>query len=222
VGLEDLVRAGRRKRSIDEEEDRETEENRKKRVGVFPFRGRFCIYTDKYKIMREKLNVIPNQLQTMIFIVRGEKVMLDFHLSGLYEIETRALKQQVRRKIERFPIDFLIILTDQEWKELITNCDNLGAYKYAPSPPFAFTEQGVAMLSSVLKSQKAIEVNIAIMRTFVQIRKMMTESADLNRRIDSLESRYDEQFQSVFAAIRQLLDKKSEPRRAIGYRIPGK
>lgn len=144
------------------------------------------------------------------------------HLSGLYEIENRALKQQVRRNIERFPIDFLIILTDQEWLEVITICDNLGAYKYAPSPPFAFTEQGVAMLSSVLKSRKAIEANIAIMRTFVQIRKMMTESADLNKRIDSLESRYDEQFQAVFEAIRQLFDKKSQPRRAIGYRIPDK
>ena len=86
----------------------------------------------------------------------------------------------------------------------------------------AFTEQGVAMLSSVLRSERALEVNIAIMRTFVQIRKMMTESADLNRRIDSLESQYDEQFQAVFAAIRQLLDKKSEPMRAIGYRLSEK
>lgn len=176
----------------------------------------------KCNAMEEPLKVNPNHLTAMIFFVRGEKVMLDFHLSGLYEIETRALKQQVRRNIERFPIDFLIILTDQEWRELITNCDNLGAYKYAPSPPFAFTEQGVAMLSSVLKSRKALEVNIAIMRTFVQIRKMMSESAELNSRIDSLESRYDEQFQTVFAAIRQLLDKKSEPRRAIGYRISEK
>jgi hypothetical protein len=172
--------------------------------------------------MEDTKNINPGHLTAMIFFVRGEKVMLDFHLASLYEIETRALKQQVRRNIERFPDDFLIILTDLEWQELITNCDNLGAYKYSPSPPFAFTEQGVAMLSSVLKSHKAIEVNIAIMRTFVQVRKMMTESADLNRRIDSLESRYDEQFQSVFAAIRQLIDRKSEPRRAIGYRISEK
>lgn len=118
--------------------------------------------------MEEPIKVNPEHLTAMIFLVRGEKVMLDFHLSGLYEIETRALKQQVRRNLERFPIDFLIILTDQEWREVITKCDNLGAYKYSPSPPFAFTEQGVAMLSSVLKSRKAIEVNIAIIRILRQ------------------------------------------------------
>jgi hypothetical protein len=82
-------------------------------------------------------------LTAVIFFVRGEKVMLDFHLASLYEIETRALKQQVRRNIERFPDDFLLILTDLEWQEVITNCDNLGAFRFSPSPPFAFTEQGV-------------------------------------------------------------------------------
>jgi hypothetical protein len=172
--------------------------------------------------MEEPLNINTEHLAAMIFLIRGEKVMFDFHLSGLYEIETRALKQQVRRNIERFPIDFLIILTELEWREVITNCDNLGAYKFSPSPPFAFTEQGVAMLSSVLRSHKAIEVNIAIMRTFVQVRKMMTGNIELKHQIDLLEKKYDEQFQVVFTAIRQLLDKRSEPRRAIGYRIPEK
>jgi hypothetical protein len=114
-------------------------------------------------------------LQTKIHQVRGEKVMLDFDLAKLYDVETRVLKQSVRRNSFRFPEDFLFQLTKKEWLEVITNCDNLPEnLKYSPQPPYAFTEQGVAMLSSVLKSEKAVLVNIAIMRTFVEIRKMLS------------------------------------------------
>ncbi len=154
-----------------------------------------------------------------ILEIRGMYVILDFRLAILYGIETRALKQQVKRNLNRFPSDFMFELSEDEINRLVSQFVIPEKKVLGGSKPMAFTEQGVAMLSSVLRSEKAIEVNIAIMRTFVQIRKMMTESVDLNKRIDSLESRYDEQFQSVFGAIRQLLDKKSEPRRAIGYRI---
>ncbi len=92
--------------------------------------------------------------------------MLDFHLAMLYNVETRVLKQQVKRNIERFPDDFMFQLTVIEWKELITNCDNLGAMKFSPSFPYAFTEQGIAMLSGILRSSKAIKINISIMRAF--------------------------------------------------------
>ncbi len=153
-----------------------------------------------------------------ILLIRGQKVILDFHLAELYGIETRVLKQQVRRNIARFPDDFLIRLGKKEWQELITNCDKLGDIKYSPSPPFAFTEQGVAMLSSVLRSPKAIEVNIAIMRTFVKLRKMMESNKELRQKVESMEKKYDGQFQVVFKAIKGLMEKKNETRRMIGFK----
>lgn len=120
----------------------------------------------------EKLILVQTEkISDSIIVIRGQKVILDFHLAELYGIATRILKQQVRRNMDRFPDDFLIILSKKEWQELITNCDKLGDLKFSPSPPFAFTEQGVAMLSSVLRTPKAIEVNIAIMRTFVEPRR---------------------------------------------------
>ncbi len=167
-----------------------------------------------------KSSLIPEeQIDRAILLIRGRKVILDFHLAQLYGLETRVLKQQVRRNIERFPDDFLIRLGKKEWQELITICDKLKDLKFSPSPPFAFTEQGVAMLSSVLRSPKAIEVNIAIMRTFVKLRKMMESNAQLRRKIEELERNYDGKFRFVFETIKRLLGKKNEPRRMIGYKI---
>lgn len=159
-------------------------------------------------------NIVP-----FIFWIRGEKVMLDFHLAELYDVETRALKQAVRRNAKRFPDDFMFELSKQEWNKLITNCDNLPPNaKYFPATPYAFTEQGVAMLSSVLRSERAVEVNIAIMRTFVQLRKLLEENKELKRKIEELESKYDEQFSEVFNAIRQLIRQEKEPRTPIGFK----
>jgi ORF6N domain len=157
-------------------------------------------------------------IASQVLFIRGEKVLLDFHLAELYEVETRALKQQIRRNIERFPEDFMFQLSKSEWKELITNCDNLGSIKFSPSLPFAFTEQGIAMLSSVLRSKKAVEVNIAIMRTFVQLRKLMDTNKELATKIEALEKKYDEQFQIVFNAIKKLIHQENEPRKQIGYK----
>ena len=145
--------------------------------------------------------------------------MIDFHLASLYEIETRVLKQQVRRNLNRFPNDFMFQLSKTEWQELITNCDMLpNAYKYIPHTPFAFIEQGVAMLSSVLRSKKAVEVNIAVMRTFVQLRKLMDTNRELARKIENIENKYDEQFQLVFGAIKKLIHQEGIPRNKIGYK----
>src|SRR6185312_17318349 len=119
-------------------------------------------------------------IQNKIYDIRRHKVMLDFDLAELYEVENRALKQAVKRNIQRFPGDFFFQLTKAEWKEVITNCDNLPKnLQYSPATPFAFTEQGVAMLSGVLKSKKAIQVNIAIMRAFVFIRNYALSHKDL-------------------------------------------
>ncbi len=161
----------------------------------------------------------PQDLAKLVFVVRQEKVMLDTDLAALYGVEARALNQAVARNPERFPEDFMFQLTDDEWGALRSQTvisNGRGGRRYAP---YVFTEQGVAMLSSVLRSQRAVEVNIAIMRTFVQLRRLMDSNRDLARRIDSLEARYDEQFSAVFEAIKQLIteDKQRKSKRPIGF-----
>lgn len=154
----------------------------------------------------------------MIHWIRGQKVILDWDLAKLYGVETRALKQAVRRNRERFPGDFMFELNGDEMNDLVSQSVIPHLRQLGGAPPMAFTEQGVAMLSSVLRSPRAVEVNIAIMRTFVQLRTLMDGNRELARKIDSLEARYDEQFRVVFEAIRGLLaddqDRKQRRRRA--------
>ena len=159
-------------------------------------------------------------IQNKIFEVRGCRVMLDFHLAELYQVETRALKQAVKRNLSRFPSDFAFQLTKDEWQELITNCDKFPEnIRHTPIPPLAFLEQGVAMLSSVLRSQTAIDVNISIMRAFVALRQMITGYQELLKRIEELEESTDAQFSEIYQALTQLLSKpEPKPRKPIGYR----
>ena len=164
------------------------------------------------------------KIENKIYEVRGQKIMLDFDLAELYEVENRALKQAVKRNLDRFPSDFMFQLTKTEWHELITNCDNLpGGVKFSPATPFAFTEQGVAMLSSVLKSKKALHVNIAIMRAFVFIRQYALTHKDLTDKLKELETKYNKQFKDVYEAINYLLKdtkqkKQQTERTKIGYK----
>lgn len=164
-------------------------------------------------------NLLPIELiEKRIYFLRGEKVMLDRDLAELYGVETRILKQAVRRNIMRFPDDFMFILEKKEFEQwrsqiVMSNSDKMGLRH----PPMAFTEQGVAMLSSVLKSERAIQVNIAIMRTFTQLRRMLATHEDLRRKIEEMEAKYDEQFRLVFEAIRQLLEEDEKPKRRIGF-----
>ncbi len=158
------------------------------------------------------------KIENSIFLIRGHKVMVDADLAGLYEVETRILIQTVKRNIDRFPDDFMFQLTKQEIESLrsqivISNMGR-GGRRYLP---YAFTEQGVAMLSSVLNSPKAVKVNIQIMRTFVKLRQMMAHNTDLARKINQLEKKYDDQFKVVFEAIRQLLISPETKRRKIGF-----
>ena len=150
--------------------------------------------------------------------LRGDRVMLDIHLSQLYETETRALKQQVKRNIDRFPKDFMFLLNKKEIDLLVSQ--NVIPHKgvLGGSIPMAFTEQGVAMLSSVLKSKKAVEVNIAIIRSFVHVRRILSDNKELARKVHLLEKKYDEQFQAVFNAIKKLIEPKNTPRTQIGYK----
>lgn len=167
-----------------------------------------------------KKNSIQRKITSKIFHIRNQKVMLDVDLSVLYGIETRVLKQAVRRNKDRFPIDFMFQLTKNEWNELITNCDKLSTYKFSPSLPFAFTEQGVAMLSSVLNSKRAVQVNIEIMRAFVKMREFLLSHTELAIKLKELELKvesHDESIIAIFETIKQLLDVPDQPKRSIGF-----
>lgn len=156
-------------------------------------------------------------IATKIFEVRGKKVMLDKDLAKLYGVATSNLNKAVNRNIERFPGDFMFQLTSEETKNLMfqSGTSSWGGTRKLPS---VFTEQGVAMLSSVLHSKRAVQVNIHIMRAFVQIRKMLFTNADLRRKIEEMENKYDKQFAIVFEAIKQLLTPPKQTK-AIGFHI---
>lgn len=162
-------------------------------------------------------------IQNKIFEVRGCRVMLDYHLAELYQVETRALKQAVKRNIERFPSDFMFVLTKEEANLLLSIGVSQSVippdYNFGVAMPMAFTEQGVAMLSSVLRSKIAIEVNISIMRAFVLMRQMVIGYEELLRRIEELEVSTDAQFNELYQALTQLLSqsKQQKERRPVGF-----
>ena len=162
--------------------------------------------------------IIPvERIERTILLIRGQKVMLDADLAELYGVETRALVQAVKRNIGRFPEDFMFQLSAGEFADLRSQIV-ISSWGGRRSPPYAFTEQGVAMLSSVLRSRRAAMVNVEIMRAFVKLREMLTSHKDLARKLAALERKYDAQFKIVFDAIRQLMApppaKKKKP---IGY-----
>ena len=160
-----------------------------------------------------------------IVFIRGEKVLLDHDLAELYGVGTKVLKQAVRRNIKRFPDDFMFELTKEENQSLRSQNVTLKRGQHSKYSPFAFTEQGVAILSSVLNSERAIEVNIAIMRAFVQLRKMIASHDKLARKLTELEQHlesHDEQIQAVFEAIRQLMTPPAKPRKKIGFVVKEK
>jgi ORF6N domain len=185
--------------------------------------------------MTAKSSILPiARIEERIFLLRGHKVMLSPHLAELYGVEPKVLLQAVRRNSERFPADFMFQLTRQEVmrsrSQFVTLNDSTkgrsrsqivilkrgGNVKYAP---YAFTEQGVAMLSSVLHSKRAIQVNVEIMRAFVRLRQLLASHAGLARKLEELEKKYDAQFKIVFDAIRQLMSSPAELRKQIGFQV---
>jgi hypothetical protein len=176
---------------------------------------------------KRQLPVPVAAIERRIYLVRGEKVMLDADLAELYGVETKVLNQAVRRNRDRFPEDFMFRLTKEESESLRSQIVTSSLrYQSGTSQtgrggrrtlPYVFTEQGVAMLSSVLRSRRAVEVNIAIMRAFVNLRRMMLSNEELNRRVNALEQKYDENFRAVFDALRRLLTAPEKPRRRIGF-----
>lgn len=159
-------------------------------------------------------------IQNKVFTLRGQKVMLDFDLAEMYEVETRSLKQAVRRNIDRFPKDFMFELTSEEFDSLRSQIVILKNRRGEHSKylPFAFTEQGIAMLSSVLKGQKALQVNITIMRAFVMIRQYYSDSTELKQRIESLENEMQVKFKDIYEALNFLLNPPNPERKAIGFK----
>lgn len=159
----------------------------------------------------------PERIESAIYLIRDEKVMLDQDLASLYGVPTKVLVQSIRRNLARFPGDFMFPLTNREFailrSQIVTS-----SWGGRRTPPYAFTEQGVAMLSAVLKSPRAITVNIEILRTFVRLRRLLLSHEDLARKLAELETRYDQQFSVVFDAIRKIMAPDVPPkRRRIGF-----
>jgi ORF6N domain len=169
-------------------------------------------------------SLIPSErIERSIMLIRGQKVLLDSDLAELYDVETKVLNQAVKRNLRRFPADFMFRPGRNETRELNRSQFVTGSQKHRDPryPPYAFTEQGVAMLSSVLNSDRAVAVNIEIMRAFVRLREMLAGHADLARRLDELEQKYDTRFRAVFDAIRQLMIPPDTPKKGrIGFQTP--
>ena len=163
--------------------------------------------------------VFVERIENAILFIRGQKVMLDADLARLYGVSTKVFNQAVRRNEDRFPPDFAFQLTDEEFHSLrsqFVTSNRRGGRRYRP---YAFTEQGVAMLSSVLQSKRALRVNIEIMRAFVQLRRLLASNEDLARKLAALEKKYDAQFKVVFDAIRQLMTPPEPNKRTIGFLV---
>ena len=174
-------------------------------------------------------NIIEMSIIQRIHEIRGMRVMLDFDLAEIYQVPTKRLKEQVRRNIDRFPGDFMFQLSDEEWKELVANCDQLpNSIKHSYIIPLAFTQEGVAMMSGVLRSQKAIQENIRIMRAFVALRQYVINYAELKHELNNFmhetNSRLDKndiKFDALFALFDEYIAHKKElekPRNPIGFR----
>lgn len=157
-----------------------------------------------------------------IFVARGKKVMLDSDLASLYGVSTKRLNEQVARNHKRFPADFMFRLTPREKSEVVANCDHLTALRFSPHLPHAFTEQGVAMLSGVLHSDRAIKVNIQIMRTFTQLRELFSAHKKLACKIEALEKKYgvhDKAIKTIFDVLRKLLEPPAaKEKKILGFR----
>jgi ORF6N domain len=168
-----------------------------------------------------------------IFYIRGKKVMLDSDLASVYGVETKVLNQAVKRNLKRFPGDFFFQLTNDEWYSLRSQIVTLDVLHHEPGPPFrkgkhrkflpyAFTEYGALMLATILNSEKAIYASMFVVRAFIQFREFLEVNKELAKKIEALETRYDEQFNILFEAIRELIRKKNEHVNPVGFRIPGK
>ncbi|MFH1561909.1 MAG: ORF6N domain-containing protein [Nitrospirota bacterium] len=164
--------------------------------------------------------ILQETIEQKIFLIRGHKVMIDRDLAELYGVETKYLNRQVKRNIERFPEEFMFNLTTEEKNELVTICHRFRTMKHSSALPFAFTEHGVAMLASVLKSERAIKISISIIKAFVKLREIISTHKEFVYKLNELEGKtekHDTQIQAIFEAIRQLMTPTEKPKRRIGF-----
>jgi len=174
-----------------------------------------------FMYMAKRRTIVPKErIAARIIVLRDEKVMLDTHLAELYKVETRVLKQAVRRNIERFPKDFMFELSEEEVEQVVSQNVIPSRQSLGGAFPFAFTETGVAMLATVLRSDIAVEMNIAIMRTFVALRKMAWNYEEIMKKIHKMEAANDKKFEELYEALKYLLEEHQKPaqRKRIGYR----
>jgi hypothetical protein len=163
--------------------------------------------------------MIVNRIDQAILLIRGEKVMLDSDLASIYGVTTKRLNEQVKRNPGRFPADFMFQLTEEEKSEVVAKCDHLARLKFSPYLPYAFTEHGALMLANVLNSEKAVEASVQVARAFVRLRRLLTSTPELARKLDALERKYDVQFKVLFDAIRELMAPPEIKGKEIGFRV---
>jgi hypothetical protein len=170
--------------------------------------------------MEGQMSLIPmERIERAILSIRGKKVMLDSDLAVIYGVPTKVLNQAVKRNENRFPSDFMFQLTEAEKSEVVTSCDHLARLKFSPHLPYAFTEHGALMLANVLNSERAAQTSVQVVRAFVRLRQMLASNAELARKLETLEKKYDRQFKVVFDAIRRLMSPPETKRREIGFHV---
>jgi phage regulator Rha-like protein len=171
---------------------------------------------------RRKALVPIEQIEQGILLIRGQRVMLDADLAGLYGVSTKRLNEQVRRNQDRFPEDFMFQLTTNEKAEVVANCDHLAKLKFSPVLPNAFTEHGAIMVASVLNTQRAVQVSVFVVRAFVKLREILSTHKELAHKLAALERKlqnHDESIRSLVAAIRQLMAQPESKKRPIGFLV---
>lgn len=163
--------------------------------------------------------IIPvGQIEQVILLIRGQKVMVDTDLARIYGVTPKRLREQLRRNLDRFPADFMFQLVKEETVEVSANCGHLTHLKFSPTQPYAFTEHGTIMLASILSSKIAVQASVQVVRAFVRLREILSTHKDLARKLEELEQKYDHQFKIVFDAIRQLMEPPPLPlKRKIGF-----
>ncbi len=164
--------------------------------------------------------LVPTErIEQAILQIRGQKVMLDSDLAELFGVQTKVLNQAVKRNLNRFPEDFMFQLTSGEKDEVVTNCDHLQNLKFSSVCPYAFTEHGAVMVATVLNTPRAVEVSLAVVRTFVKLREMVASHKDLAEKLKAMEQKYDGQFRVVFDALRQLMSSDEVEKESIGFKV---
>ncbi|MEP6793538.1 MAG: ORF6N domain-containing protein [Saprospiraceae bacterium] len=166
-----------------------------------------------------RTQVMPfERIQNSILNIRDQKVMLDRDLAELYGVETKRLNEQVKRNLKRFPIDFMFQLTTEEKSGVVANCDHLQVLKFSHTNPYAFTEHGAVMLASILSTDLAVQTSVLVVRAFVELRKLLSTNEALAKKINNLEMKYDGQFDLVYKALKQLIEKPKPARKQIGFK----